>query len=133
MDYWNADEMLARFLAAGRKENSGVIALLVCIAGDISANTALSVFCGISAKEKYTPKRTTEPLDINKLRLGMEAKKITHKKLCETIHRAKGTIGKLFYDSKGREYCYKDKRFLRDCEKALGMAEGELIYKGEII
>ena len=132
MDYWNADEMLARFLAAGRKENAGVIALLVCIAGDIPPNIALKVFCGIAAKE-YSPKRTTEPLDINKLRLGMEAKRITHKELCETIHRAKGTIGKLFYDSKGKNYCNKDKRFLRDCEKALGMAEGELIYKGEII
>ena len=132
MDYWNADEMLARFLAAGRKENAGVIALLVCIAGDIPPNIALKVFCGIAAKE-YSPRRTTEPLDINKLRLGMEAKRITHKELCETIHRAKGTIGKLFYDSKGKNYCNKDKRFLRDCEKALGMAEGELVYKGEII
>lgn len=132
MDYWNADEMLARFLAAGRKENAGVIALLVCIAGDIPPNIALKVFCGIAAKE-YSPRRTTEPLDINKLRLGMEAKRITHKELCETIHRAKGTIGKLFYDSKGKKYCNKDKRFLRDCEKALGMAEGELVYKGEII
>lgn len=131
MDYWNADVMLARFLAAGRKENAGVIALLVCIAGDIPPNIALKVFCGIAAKE-YSPKRTTEPLDINKLRLGMEAKRITHKELCETIHRAKGTIGKLFYDSKGKNYCNKDKRFLRDCEKALGMAEGELVYKGEI-
>ena len=131
MDYWNADEMLARFLAAGRKENAGVIALLVCIAGDIPPNIALKVFCGIAAKE-YSPRRTTEPLDINKLRLGMEAKRITHKELCETIHRAKGTIGKLFYDSKGKNYCNKDKRFLRDCEKALGMAEGELVYKGEI-
>ena len=124
--------MLARFLAAGRKENAGVIALLVCIAGDIPPNIALKVFCGIAAKE-YSPRRTTEPLDINKLRMGMEAKKITHKELCEAIHRAKGTIGKLFYDSKGKKYCNKDKRFLRDCEKALGMAEGELIYKGEII
>ena len=132
MDYWNADEMLERFLNAGRKENSGVIALLVCIAGDIPPNIALKVFCGIAAKE-YSPRRTTEPLDINKLRLGMEAKKITHKELCEAIHRAKGTIGKLFYDSKGKNYCNKDKRFLRDCEKALGMAEGELVYKGEII
>lgn len=132
MDYWNADEMLARFLAAGRKENAGVIALLVCIAGDVPPNIALKVFCGIAAKE-YSPRRTTEPLDINKLRLGMEAKRITHKELCETIHRAKGTIGKLFYDSKGKKYCNKDKRFLRDCEKALGMAEGELVYKGEII
>ena len=132
MDYWNKDEMLARFLNAGRKENSGVIALLVCIAGDIPPNIALKVFCGIATKE-YSPRRTTEPLDINKLRLGMEAKKITHKELCEVIHRAKGTISKLFYDSKGKNYCNKDKRFLRDCEKALGMAEGELIYKGEII
>lgn len=132
MDYWNADEMLARFLNAGRKENAGVIALLVCIAGDIPPNIALKVFCGIAAKE-YSPKRTTEPLDINKLRLGMEAKRITHKELCETIHRAKGTIGKLFYDSKGKNYCNKDKRFLRDCEKALGMAEGELVYKGETL
>lgn len=131
MDYWNADEMLARFLEAGRKENSGVIALLVCIAGDISANTALSVFCGISTKE-YVPRRTSEPLDINKLRLGMDAKKITHKELCKAIHRANGTLGKLFYENKGKSYCYKDKSFLRDCEKALGMAEGELIYKGEI-
>lgn len=132
MDYWNADEMLARFLAAGRKENSGVIALLVCIAGDISANTALSVFCGISAKEKYTHRRTTEPLDINKLRLGMDAQQMTHQKLCQAIHRSKGTLSKLFYDNKGQAYCYKQKEFLRDCEKALGMAEGELIYKGEI-
>ena len=79
MDYWNADEMLARFLNAGRKENSGVIALLVCIAGDVPPNIALKVFCGIAAKE-YSHRCTTEPLDINKLRLGMEANKITHKK-----------------------------------------------------
>ena len=132
MDYWNADEMLARFLEAGRKENSGVIALLVCIAGDISANTALNIFCGISAKE-YAPRKNSEPLDINKLRLGMAEKKMKHKELCEAVHRSAGTFAKLFYDNQGRKYCYKDKSFLRDCEKALGMAEGELIYKGETI
>jgi hypothetical protein len=132
VDYWNADEMLAGFLAAGRKENAGVIALLVCIAGDVSANTALNIFCGLTAKE-YVPRKNSEPLDINKLRLGMDVKKITHKELCKAIHRSQGTISKLFYDNQGRKYCYKDKRFLRDCEKALGMAEGELIYKGEII
>ena len=132
MDYWNADEMLARFLEAGRKENSGVIALLVCIVGDIPANTALNIFCGIHSKE-YSPRSDSEPLDINKLRLGMDAARLTHKELCKAIHRSRGTLSRLFYDNKGRHYCYKKKSFLRDCEKALGMAEGELVYKGEII
>ena len=132
MDYWNADDMLARFLNAGRKENSGVIALLVCIAGNIPANEALSVFCGINTKA-YAPRRTSEPLDINKLRLGMDAKRMTHKEMCKAIHRSRGTISRLYFDNQGKKYCYKSKRFIRDCEKALGMAEGELIYKGEIL
>ena len=132
MDYWNNDEMLARFLNAGRNENTGVIALLVCIAGNISSSTALNVFCGIATKE-YVPGKGVEPLDINKLRLGMEAQQITHKALCEAIHRSKGTFGRLFYDNKGKDYCYKRKKFIRDCEIALGMEEGELVYKGELI
>ena len=123
--------MLARFLNAGRKENSGVIALLVCIVGNIPSNIALNVFCGLTCKE-WKPRPGTEPLDMNKLRLGMADTGMTHRELCKAIHRSRGTLGRLFYDNQGRTYAYKSKRFLRDCENALGMEEGELTYKGEI-
>lgn len=124
--------MLADFLNAGRCENSGVVALLLCIVGDIPANVALRDICGIPCRA-YATRSNTEPLDINKLRLGMEATRITHKQLCKAMHRSVATFGRLFYDNKGKHYCYKDKSFIRDCEKALGMAEGELVYKGETL
>lgn len=129
MDYWNNDEDLRNFLRAGMAENSGVLALCVCIAGDIDANKALGVFCGVSCK-KYVHKYNTEPLDVGKLRKAIEDSCISYEEMCKAVNKKKGTFANLFYKAKGQAYCYKEKTFIRACEKALGMNAGDLVYKG---
>ena len=118
-----------RFIRYCHSQNIGVLALALCIAG-ANQFEVLGVLCGLKYEPSNRKQRCdTEKLDLNKLIYWMGVKKMTHKTMCQAIHRSKGTIGRMCFDNQGKRYCIKSKRFIADCENALGLNKGELIYK----
>ena len=118
-----------RFIRYCHSQNIGVLALALCIAG-ANQFEVLGVLCGLKYEPSNRKQRCdTEKLDLNKLIYWMGEKRMTHKTMCQAIHRSKGTIGRMFFDNQGKRYCIKSKRFIADCEKALGLNKGDLVYK----
>ena len=130
MDYWNADEQLARFIHACRKENIGYLALLVCIAGDISAQESLFTFAGIHWKpHRYRPRKGTVKLDTRKLKRVLKERGISQQEMSKMMGVSKIYMTRTFYESKERGYINKHKNFVKKCEKVLNLPEGSLIKK----
>ena len=120
---------LERFIRYCRSQNIGWFALALCVLG-ADPSEVMGVFCGF----KYKPqnkriRKDLRKLDIVKLKVAMGDKGITHKELCKAIKRSKPTVARLFFDHQGKTWCWKSKNFIADCEKALGMESGALIYK----
>lgn len=130
MDYWNNDEMLARFIGACHKGNIGYLALLVCIAGDISAQESLFTFAGIHWKpHRYRPRKGTVKLDTRKLKRVLKERGISQQEMSKMMGVSKIYMTRTFYESNERGYINKHKNFVKKCEKVLNLPEGSLIKK----
>lgn len=130
MDYWNNDEMLARFIGACHKGNIGYLALLVCIAGDISAQESLFTFAGIHWKpHRYRPRKGTVKLDTQKLKRVLKERGISQQEMSKMMGVSKIYMTRTFYESNERGYINKHKNFVKKCEKVLNLPEGSLIKK----
>ena len=130
MDYWNNDEMLARFIGACHKGNIGYLALLVCIAGDISAQESLFTFAGIHWKpHRYRPRKGTVKLDTHKLKRVLKERGISQQEMSKMMGVSKIYMTRTFYESNERGYINKHKNFVKKCEKVLNLPEGSLIKK----
>lgn len=130
MDYWNNDEMLARFIGACHKGNIGYLALLVCIAGDISAQESLFTFAGIHWKpHTYRPRKGTVRLDTRKLKRVLKERGISQQEMSKMMGVSKIYMTRTFYESNERGYINKHKNFVKKCEKVLDLPEGSLIKK----
>ena len=125
-DYWNADEMRCDFIKACTKENAGVIALAVCIAGHIDAPTALNVFCGIKASDAYQRHKNTRRLNIIKLRQIMIERKLRNIDIAEMAGSSKYKVADMFYRFEGDKYVNKLSRFVDNLEAGLGLPPGSL-------
>ena len=120
---------LERFIRYCHSQNIGFLALALCIAG-ADQFEVLGVLCGLKSETNNRKQRSdTDKLDLNKLIYEMGNRGFTHKTMCAAIHRSKGTIARMVYDNQGKRFCHKSKRFIADCENALGLNKGELIYK----
>ena len=130
MDYWNNDEMLARFIGACHKGNIGYLALLVCIAGGVSAQESLFTFAGIHWKpHRYRPRKGTVKLDTQKLKRVLKERGISQQEMSKMMGVSKIYMTRTFYESNERGYINKHKNFVKKCEKVLNLPEGSLIKK----
>ena len=130
MDYWNNDEMLARFIGACHKGNIGYLALLVCIAGGVSAQESLFTFAGIHWKpHRYRPRKGTVKLDTQKLKRVLKERGISQQEMSKMMGVSKIYMTRTFYESNERGYINKHKNFVEKCEKVLNLPEGSLIKK----
>ena len=130
MDYWNNDEMLARFIGACHKGNIGYLALLVCIAGGVSAQESLFTFAGIHWKpHRYRPRKGTVKLDTHKLKRVLKERGISQQEMSKMMGVSKIYMTRTFYESNERGYINKHKNFVKKCEKVLNLPEGSLIKK----
>lgn len=130
IDYWNADEMLARWIGACHKENIGYLALLVCIAGNVSAQESLFTFAGIHWKpHRYAPRKGTVRLDTKKLKRAIKEKGITQQEMSKLMGVSKIYMTRTFYEANERGYINKNRKFVEKCEKVLNLPKGSLIKK----
>ncbi len=125
-DYWNADEMRCDFIKACTKENAGVLALAVCIAGHIDAPTALSVFCGVKAIETHKMHRGSRRLNIIKLRQIMTERKLGNSDIAKMTGASKNNVANMFYRFEGDKYVNKVSSFVDNLEIGLGLPAGSL-------
>lgn len=120
---------LGRFIRYCESQNIGWFALALCICGADPCEV-MGVFCGFKYKPQNKRIRSDlRKLDLVKLTIAMGEKRMTHKVLCKSIGRSKATVSRMFFDHKGQTWCWKSKHFVDDCEKALGLESGALIYK----
>lgn len=130
IDYWNADEMLARWIGACHKENIGYLALLVCIAGNVSAQESLFTFAGIHWKpHRYRPRKGTVQLDTKKLKRAIKEKGLTQQEMSKLMGVSKIYMTRTFYEANERGYINKNRKFVEKCEKVLNLPKGSLIKK----
>lgn len=130
VDYWNVDESLARFIHTCHKENIGYLALLVCIAGDISPQESLYTFCGIHWKpHRYAPRKGTVRLDTHKLKRVLKERGITQGRMSEMMGLSHVYITRIFFETNERGYINKQKKFVDKLEKILKLPKGSLIKR----
>ena len=126
IDYWNADEMMCRFIKACTKENVGWLALAVCISGYIDAPTALNVFCGIKASDTTKGHKGTRRLNIIRLKEIMKERNLTNTDIAKLTGVTKYNVANMFYRFDGDKYVNKVSKFVDNIEKGLGMPTGSM-------
>lgn len=128
-DVEKAPTNLRGFIRHCHRENVGWLALALCIAGADEFEVMSTFFDGVPYKDKRI-RKDVQRLDLFKLKDEMQSKGVTQKMLAKAIGRKQTIISRMFQF--GARWCNKSRSFVADCEKALGLKKGELIYKEDI-